>query len=87
MGTIDRTIRVLAAIIVGLLYLTHTISGTLALVLEIIAIAFVATSLIGWCPVYLPFGLSTRKSNGGPPAIHSPTPATPWARGRARLTP
>ncbi|MGH7533823.1 MAG: YgaP family membrane protein [Gemmatimonadales bacterium] len=67
MGSIDRTIRVLVAIAIGVLYFTHTISGTLALVLEIIAIAFVATSLIGWCPVYLPFGLSTRKQNAGPP--------------------
>jgi hypothetical protein len=30
-------------------------------------VAFFATSLLGWCPTYLPFGLSTRKPSSGPP--------------------
>ncbi|WP_295793905.1 DUF2892 domain-containing protein [Mucilaginibacter sp.] len=63
MGTADRIIRVLAVIAIGVLYYTNLISGTLATVLLIIAIIFIATSLIGFCPLYLPFGIRTRRSN------------------------
>jgi len=66
MGTADRTIRILIALAIAVLYFTHKISGTLAIVLEIVAIAFIVTSLIGWCPSYVPFGLSTRKPPTGP---------------------
>jgi hypothetical protein len=67
MGNLDRGIRLLIALAVAVLYFTHMISGTLAIILGIVAIAFFATSLIGWCPAYLPFGLSTR-SRGTPPS-------------------
>jgi hypothetical protein len=67
MGTLDRTIRITLALVVAVLYATGTISGTLALVLGIIAIAFFVTSLIGWCPSYVPFKLSTRKPPASPP--------------------
>ena len=66
MGTADRTIRILIALAIAVLYFTHKISGTLAIVLEIVAIAFIVTSLIGWCPSYVPFGISTRKPPTGP---------------------
>jgi hypothetical protein len=68
MGTADRVIRLLIALAVAVLYFTGTISGTLAIALGIVAIAFFVTSFIGWCPSYLPFGLSTRKPAGGPPS-------------------
>lgn len=63
MGTLDRIIRMIIAIIIGILYFTHHISGTAAIVLGIIAIAFILTSFVGACPVYMPFGLSTRKED------------------------
>lgn len=66
MGTADRVIRILIALAVGVLYVTGKISGTLAIVLGIVAIAFLVTSLVGWCPSYVPFGLSTRKPPSGP---------------------
>jgi hypothetical protein len=62
MGTADRIVRLIAALGVGVLYGLNVISGTVAIVLGIVAIAFLATSLIGWCPLYLPFGLSTCKT-------------------------
>jgi hypothetical protein len=68
MGTLDRAIRILVALAVAVLYFTHRISGTLAIVLGIVAIAFVVTSLVGWCPSYLPFGVSTRKGSSGAPS-------------------
>jgi len=61
MGTIDRAVRTGLAVVVGVLYFTGQISGIAATVLGIIAVVFVATSLVGTCPAYLPFGLSTRK--------------------------
>ena len=59
MGIEDRVIRLVAAIAVGVLYGLGYISGTFAIILGVVAIAFFVTSLIGWCPLYLPFGLST----------------------------
>lgn len=61
MGTIDRIIRSVVVVAIAALYFTGQISGTLAIVLGIVAVAFAVTSLIGWCPTYVPFGLSTCK--------------------------
>jgi len=61
MGTIDRIVRTLIALLVGALYLTGQITGTAAIILGIIAVAFLLTSLFSRCPGYLPFGISTRK--------------------------
>lgn len=59
LGTADRIIRVIIAAIVGILYFTGTISGTLGIVLLVLAGVFVLTSLISFCPLYAPFGIST----------------------------
>ena len=61
MGTIDRTIRFLLALTVVILYFTGAISGLAAAILGIFALIFVITSFIGFCPLYTPFKLSTRK--------------------------
>ena len=61
MGTIDRSIRLTVVVIIAALYYAGQLSGTVAIVLGIVAVAFLATSLIGWCPAYLPFGISTCK--------------------------
>ncbi|MFE3869068.1 DUF2892 domain-containing protein [Flavobacterium sp. LS2P90] len=63
MGSTDRIIRISAAVLIAILYFTNTISGTLALVLGAFAIIFILTSFISVCPLYMPFGLSTRKKN------------------------
>lgn len=59
-GTLDRVIRLLIAV----LYLTHVISGVAAVVLGIVAGGFVITSLVGFCPLYVPLKISTRKQLG-----------------------
>jgi hypothetical protein len=61
MGTVDRIIRLAIVVIIAALYYAGQLSGTVAIVLGIVAIAFLVTSLIGWCPSYVPFGISTRK--------------------------
>jgi hypothetical protein len=59
MGSADRVIRVLIAAVFVALYFTGMITGTLGIVLIILSLVFVLTSLISFCPLYLPFGLST----------------------------
>lgn len=61
MGTIDRVGRIVIAVLLAVLYFTNVISGTLGIILLLLAVVFVATSLMGFCPLYLPFGLSTGK--------------------------
>jgi uncharacterized membrane protein len=61
MGTIDRVIRSLIAIVIAILFFTHTISGTLGIVLLIIAAIFLVTSIISFCPLYYLLGISTDK--------------------------
>ena len=63
MGTIDRVIRTVIAVVIAVLYFTGQISGTVAIVLGIVAVAFLLTSLVGVCPIYNPFGISTRKES------------------------
>jgi amino acid transporter len=65
MGTWDRVIRTLIAIVIGVLYFTDQISGIVAIVLGIVAIVFLLTSFVSWCPGYLPFNISTRKRGTG----------------------
>lgn len=62
MGTLDRVLRIAIAIAIIALYFTQIISGTMAIILLIIAAAFIITSFISFCPLYLPFGIRTRKS-------------------------
>jgi K+-transporting ATPase A subunit len=62
MGNIDRGLRVVIALVVAVLYFAGQISGTVAIILGILAAVFILTSLVGTCPLYLPFGLSTKKN-------------------------
>jgi len=61
MGSIDRVLRVLVALVIGILYFTEQVSGTAAIILGLFAVIFLLTSFVGFCPLYLPFKLSTRK--------------------------
>jgi hypothetical protein len=60
MGTLDRLLRTLIAITVGVLYATGQITGLAAIILGVFALVFLATSAVGTCPLYVPIGLSTR---------------------------
>jgi hypothetical protein len=61
MGSADKFIRLLVALIIVILAFAHVIEGTLAIVLIILAGVFVLTGLFSFCPLYLPFGISTAK--------------------------
>lgn len=61
MGPADRVIRLLVAVAVIGLYFGNLISGTTAIILLVLAAVFILTSFMGFCPLYLPFGIFTRK--------------------------
>jgi Protein of unknown function (DUF2892) len=61
MGTVDKVIRILVAVVVVTLYFTNIISGTLAIILLALSAIFIVTSFLSFCPLYLPFAISTRK--------------------------
>jgi hypothetical protein len=61
MGAADKVVRILFAIVIAGLYFTNIISGTLAIILLVFAGVFILTSFMSFCPLYLPFGISTRK--------------------------
>lgn len=59
MGSTDRIIRIVLAIIMAVLYFTGTVSGTLGIVLMVAAAVFALTSLISFCPLYPILGINT----------------------------
>lgn len=59
MGTADRITRVIIAAIIGILYFTETISGTLGIILLILSGIFVLTSFINFCPIYALFKINS----------------------------
>lgn len=72
MGTIDRIVRIAAAVLVAVLYFQGIISGTLAIILLVVAGIFIATSLLSFCPLYTLIGLSTRPKEEQPNAPTQP---------------
>jgi hypothetical protein len=62
MGTADRSIRIILAIIMGALYFTNTVTGTFGIVLLVFAGVFLLTSLVSFCPLYALIGLNTCKT-------------------------
>ena len=63
MGIVDKVIRIIIALVIAGLYFAEKISGTTAIVLLSLAIIFIITSFLSFCPLYLPFGISTRKKD------------------------
>lgn len=63
MGTLDKVLRVVIAIVIGVLTFLELIPGVLGIVLGVLALVFVLTSFLSFCPLYLPFGISTCKKN------------------------
>ena len=59
MGSTDRIVRTVIAVVIAALYFTNTITGTLGIVLLVLAGVFLLTSLVSFCPLYAPFGLKT----------------------------
>ena len=61
MGSTDKTIRIILAIVIGVLYYTGVVSGTLGIVLSVVAVVFLLTSLLNFCPLYTVLGINSCK--------------------------
>ncbi len=61
MGKTDRVMRTVLAVIVAVLYFSKQLTGLAAIILGLFAIAFLVTSLLGFCPLYVPLGISSRR--------------------------
>jgi hypothetical protein len=61
LGSIDRIIRIIIAVVIGILYFTDVITGVPGIILLVIAIALFATSIISFCPSYSILGINTCK--------------------------
>lgn len=62
MGTADRVVRILIAVLFSILYFTETITGALAYILLALGGVFLITSFVSFCPLYAPFRINTKKN-------------------------
>jgi hypothetical protein len=62
MGTADRIIRTVLALLVLVFYLTGDLSGLASIILGIFALVFLVTSFTGVCPLYKALNVSTQKN-------------------------
>ncbi|MEJ2594034.1 MAG: DUF2892 domain-containing protein [bacterium] len=62
MGIADKVIRILLAVVFAVLYYTDVVTGTFGIILLILAAVFLLTSVFSFCPLYLPFGIRTKKT-------------------------
>ncbi|MEN9348157.1 MAG: YgaP family membrane protein [Flavobacteriales bacterium] len=62
-GQADRIIRVLLAVVFGILYFTQTVTGPLSYILLALGGVFILTAMVGFCPLYTLFGMNTCKVN------------------------
>jgi len=60
-GSLDRTLRILAAVVIIALYFTHVVTGTMGLVLLVVAAILILTATVSFCPIYAPFKFNTIK--------------------------
>lgn len=61
MGSTDKLVRIIVALILATLYFTGQVTGTIGIILLVLSVIFILTSLVSFCPLYLPFGISTCK--------------------------
>lgn len=59
MGSLDKTLRVIVAVVLAVLVFMGQITGTWAILAGVVAAVFILTSLVGTCPAYLPLGMNT----------------------------
>jgi hypothetical protein len=63
MGSVDRLIRLVIAAVFAGLYFTGTVTGTIGIGLLVLAVVFTLTSVVSFCPLYMPFGINTCKKD------------------------
>lgn len=63
MGSTDKIIRIILAVGLGLLYFTHIVTGGVGIAILVVAVIFLITSFISFCPLYSILGLTSKKNN------------------------
>lgn len=61
MGTVDRIVRVVVGVVLAAAGFFGTM-GVWSIVLYVLAVIMFVTAAVGFCPLYLPFGISTKKA-------------------------
>jgi len=64
LGNIDRTVRIVAGLAIGILILAGALTGLQAIILGVVAAVLILTSVVSFCPLYAAFRFSTRKNEG-----------------------
>lgn len=70
-GAVDRILRTIAAAVIAIMLIAGVLKGALAIVLGVLAVVFLLTSAVAFCPLYVPLKISTKKRDkraGGTPA-------------------
>jgi hypothetical protein len=66
MGRLDRTFRLILALVIAGLLIARVFHGTLAVILAVLAVVLVITTLVSYCPLYVPLKVDTKGKGGGP---------------------
>lgn len=61
MSNVDRIVRLVLAAVFAYLYFAGVVTGVLAVILLILGVIFLLTSIVAFCPLYVPFKFSTYK--------------------------
>lgn len=59
MGSLDRIVRIIAALVLAALFFSGTVTGMAGYILLVVAAVFVLTSVVSFCPLYTLLGVST----------------------------
>lgn len=62
MGSVDRIVRVILAVVLLALALTNVISGAVGIIAIVLGVVFLLTAAVGFCPLYVPFKISTKRA-------------------------
>jgi hypothetical protein len=60
-GLADTVVRIILAVAIAGLYLGGMVHGKIAMVLAVLAAVLLITGIVGFCPLYIPFRISTKK--------------------------
>jgi len=61
MSQTDRLVRIIIAAGIAVIIYLNFLNGVAAIILGTLAVIFLITSAIGFCPLYSLFGFSTKK--------------------------
>lgn len=64
MSNLDRAIRIIAAIAMAYFVFDFDVTGTWAAVFLTLSAIFIITSIVKFCPLYVPFKIRTNKKKG-----------------------